>query len=483
MLVLYQDETIAFSNDAVGKLFGYKIDEITGRRFSDLFLLTVPEDQAEFIVKEGIARGWDGECLMDSKGDTFPAFLSFSPITDNEKNYGALVVIRDITRGKKTIHKRMHAEKMRALGEMLSSVAHDLNNPLASIVGYAELLEAQVRTTSGSLPPSQLIEVTQIINSESRRASSIVQNLLSFIRNDDPIREPLDVNILLEDTVKVFRRNIHDRNIQISMEMTPELPLILADPYMLQQVFMNILINAFQAIKSISSSGEIKVKTSCEKDIASVKIIDDGPGISQDIIKHIFDPFFTTKKSGMGTGLGLSISTGIISNHKGQIEVQNNKYRGATFNIKIPVTKLTRPVDMEPIEINDDLKSKFKSVKLLIVDDENVILNLTKKLLLHVGIGHVDIAEDGSEALKKMERYKYDLVIADIKMPIMNGLELYQCAQEDENLHQIPFIFITGNLLCSTTEEFLRRYKLPFINKPFAVTSLIKIIEKIISQK
>ncbi|HEX2955421.1 MAG TPA: ATP-binding protein [Chitinispirillaceae bacterium] len=482
MLILDKHEHIIFSNDSVEKLFNLHKEDILGKKFSRIFLNTVPEDQVELIISEGMERGWDGECLMESVGEIFPALLSISTMSDEQGTQGLLVVIRDITRGKRTICHRMHLEKMRALGEMISSVAHDLNNPLASVVGYAELLEEQIKATHGNISYNQLLEEVHIINYESRRASRIVQNLLTYIRNDESEREPLDINTLLNDTLKVFQRSIADKEIRITIDFNTNLPLVYGDSYMLQQVFMNILVNAYHAIKNTQNSGEIHVTTNLEDSAVMIHISDNGCGISPDILDNIFEPFFTTKKPGLGTGLGLSIANGIITNHEGSIKAMNNPNGGATFTIKLPKTKQRQRPKLEPVEVDLQTRENLKGMRVLVVDDEAGICTLAQKVLSHIGIGQVDTAKDGAEALKRMERFTYNLVITDVKMPVMNGMELYQNAQENERLQHIPFIFITGNLLCNTTEEFLRRYKIPFIHKPFAVASMAKIVEMTLTQ-
>jgi len=249
-------------------------------------------------------------------------------------------IARDITERKQFQLKLAQSEKLSALGQLVSGVAHELNNPLASVIGHAQLL---LRATADP----ELVARLDVINKEAERARRIVQNLLSFARQHNPCRTEVDLNELLASALelRVFEMEAHQVSVQIDFG---DIPRILADGHQLRQVFLNIIINAEQAIAELGQGGTIQVATSvreCSGDRKVViRIADNGPGISPDQITKVFDPFFTTKPVGTGTGLGLSISYGIIEEHNGVISVQSQPGFGAVFTIEVPAN-LTSHLD------------------------------------------------------------------------------------------------------------------------------------------
>jgi two-component system NtrC family sensor kinase len=245
---------------------------------------------------------------------------------------GVQGIARDITERKQFQLKLAQSEKLSALGQLVSGVAHELNNPLASVIGHAQLL---VRTAS----EPDTIERLDIINKEAERARRIVQNLLSFARQHNPCRTEVDINDLLASTLELREYEMDSNRVSVQTDFG-RIPKILADGHQLQQVFLNIIVNAEQAIAELGRGGTIGVTTSLketEKDRRVViKIADNGPGIPPEQISKIFDPFFTTKPVGTGTGLGLSISYGVIQEHKGLISVESQPGLGAAFTIEVP---------------------------------------------------------------------------------------------------------------------------------------------------
>jgi signal transduction histidine kinase len=228
----------------------------------------------------------------------------------------------------------IQAEKMAALGQLVSGAAHELNNPLSSLVGYSDVLlglpslDAEAR---GWL---------ETIRKEADRARRIVQSLLSFARQDKPRRAPVDVNDLLEQTLGLRAYEMKVSGIIVERELSP-LPRVLADAHQLQQVFLNIIINAEQAMQEAGRGGTLRVKTEIieaeQRQCVAVRIGNNGPPIEKEIVSRIFDPFFTTKEVGRGTGLGLSISYGIVQEHGGRIWAESEAGGGVTFNIELPL--------------------------------------------------------------------------------------------------------------------------------------------------
>ena len=229
---------------------------------------------------------------------------------------------------RRTQEQLLHSEKMAAVGQLISGVAHELNNPLTAILGYSQLL-----SSCGQVGP-QGLEYTEKLYKQTQRTHRIVHNLLSFARQHKPERVPVRLNQILEDTLALRDYDLRMSNIGLHLDLAEDLPLAAADPHQLQQVFLNLVNNAVDAILEHSAQGELWVRTAKEGDRFVIEFVDSGPGVKDST--KVFDPFYTTKPVGKGTGLGLSICYGIVSEHGGQIRVSNVPPRGACFTIELP---------------------------------------------------------------------------------------------------------------------------------------------------
>lgn len=229
---------------------------------------------------------------------------------------------------RRTQEQLLHSEKLAAVGQLISGVAHELNNPLTAILGYSQLL-----TSCGQVGP-QGLEYSEKLYKQAQRTHRIVQNLLSFSRQHKPERVPVRLNQILEDTLALRDYDLRMHNIRLHLDLANDLPAVPADPHQLQQVFLNLVNNAVDAILEVSAQGDLWVRTAVERGKFVVEFVDSGPGVKD--ASRVFDPFYTTKPVGKGTGLGLSICYGIITEHGGQIRVKNVPSRGACFTIELP---------------------------------------------------------------------------------------------------------------------------------------------------
>ena len=257
--------------------------------------------------------------------------ISLSPMRDEQGDINSLVVVMtDVTDAADLQSKLMHTEKMAALGQLVSGVAHEVNNPLAAIVGFTDLL-----LENPQIPESSKEEL-RVILQEAQRTRVIVQNLLSFARQMPAQREPVQLNSVLRQTLKLRTYDFSNHGVELVERYQEDLPLVVGDPHQLQQVFLNIFNNAYDAIQGTRRPGKIEVTTAQRVNELEVAIRDNGPGILQP--ERIFDPFFTTKEVGKGTGLGLSICYGIVRAHRGEISARNNPDGvGCTFIVRLPV--------------------------------------------------------------------------------------------------------------------------------------------------
>jgi two-component system NtrC family sensor kinase len=250
---------------------------------------------------------------------------------DEQGNINSIVVVMtDITDAASLQAKLMHTEKMAALGQLVSGVAHEVNNPLAAIVGFTDLL------LENPAVPGDAKDELLVILQEAQRTRVIVQNLLSFARQMPAQREPVRLNSVLQQTLKLRSYDFSNHGVEITEHYDADLPLIIADPHQMQQVFLNILNNAYDAIQEVRRPGCVSISTALRDGQIEISFRDNGPGILHP--ERIFDPFFTTKEVGKGTGLGLSICYGIVRAHQGEILARNNSDgKGSTFLVRLPV--------------------------------------------------------------------------------------------------------------------------------------------------
>ena len=259
--------------------------------------------------------------------------VATSPIF-NEK--GEVVVsvhvARDITERKKMEEQLIVTDRLASIGELSSGIAHELNNPLTGVIGFSDLL-------LGKDVPDDIKEDLEVINKEAKRTAEVVKNLLTFARKREPEKQPVDVNNIMKTVLKLRAYEQRVNNIQVNTQFAPDLPEITADGFQLQQVFLNIIINAEHFMTEARGRGTITITTERVGNIIRASLADDGPGIAKEKMGHIFDPFFTTKEVGKGTGLGLSICHGIITEHGGRVYAESKLGKGATFVVELPISK------------------------------------------------------------------------------------------------------------------------------------------------
>lgn len=314
---------------------GYAEREILGRPLVE----RVPAARRAALA-EALDRALAGAALDNlelpltrANGTAGQFSISLSPMRDEQGEINSIVVVMtDITDAADLQAKLMHTEKMAALGQLVSGVAHEVNNPLAAIVGFTDLL-----LESPSVPDAAK-EDLNIILQEAQRTRAIVQNLLSFARRMPAQREAVHVEAVLRQTLKLRAYDLSNHGVEITEVYEENLPPAMGDAHQLQQVFLNILNNAYDAVQETHRGGKIGIEASHKDGVLEVRIRDNGPGIAHP--EKIFDPFFTTKEVGKGTGLGLSICYGIVRTHRGEIAAANNADGpGCTFSVRLPVAK------------------------------------------------------------------------------------------------------------------------------------------------
>lgn len=356
----------------------------------------------------------------------------------------------------------VQAEKMASIGRLISSIAHEINNPLTPIVGYSQrLLE---KNDLGKHEKESL----QIIFNSAQRVVRIIEKLLAFSRESLPVRSYEDINSLIEQTLEFREYQYELENVEIVRKLDPGLPKTMLDPGQIQQVLMNLLLNAEQAIAESRSSGRIEIETKLKNSSCiEITISDDGPGIADEIRDKVFDPFFTTKEPGKGTGLGLSVSYGIIKKHGGEIFIQEGVREGAGFVIDLPVTTPHGEYGGTENTETEDRIMEMKNKRVLIVEDEVIMISLLKTVLEEEGY-IADIASCGREAIRNRDLGQYDLIVCDIRLPDINGMELFKELKKRYPDVADRVFFITGDT-SSKTKKFLDKSGNPYLLKPFKI--------------
>jgi GAF domain-containing protein len=363
-----------------------------------------------------------------------------------------------LTRLRDTQAQLVQAAKMSALGQLVSGVAHELNNPLSVIIGYGQLL-------LGREVAEPLRRPVELMVSQGDRMAKIVRNLLYFARQRPPERSSVRVDHVMEQTLALRLNQLTLSGITVEKEFAPKLPVITGDGQQLEQVFLNLLLNAEQAILEAKPRGRIILRTFVRADGTAIiaEVVDDGAGIPPDALPRVFEPFFTTKVVGMGTGLGLSVSYGIIEEHGGRLSVQSRP--GETvFTVELPIT--TPPASKEEAGQERKVYNGVGRIA-LVVEDEPSVLDLVVTLLGESG-WRVDVASGGRAGLDSVRRRRYDLIVSDMRMPEGDGEELYRNVLAHDEMLARRFVFITGDTANPDARAFLTGTDVPVIEKPFA---------------
>lgn len=482
--VIAADGTVEFANHRLGQLFGVNAQQL-GPGLAQREVLE--RLQTKFQSPEAVLARWqqlqanpeevcwDELELREPRRRVLERFSR--PLFDTQHQLvGRLEVYRDITAQRLLEDKILQREKLVAVGQLVSGIAHELNNPLTAVAGYAQLVLA------ARLSP-ELRGQAERLAREAERAGHIVKNLLLFARGAKAEKQTVDLAEILERTLSLRAYELKVANIQVVRDYAPQLPSVLADPHQLQQVFFNLLLNAEQAIRSLRDHGRITVRTRGRPDGSRARgeIADDGPGISAAHLSHLFDPFFSTKPPEEGTGLGLSISQAIVKEHGGEIFVHSAPGEGATFAVELPTLAVETPAP-EPRPAAPPARAVEKrSRRILVVDDEPAVAHLIADALEQQGYA-VRVHTDSRRAMAEAFEHPFQLAICDIRMPELDGQAFYRALREHQSPLARRLLFTTGDTLARETAKFLEQVGLPYLAKPFRVEELRAVVRDLLQK-
>jgi len=368
---------------------------------------------------------------------------------------------------RRTQEQLLQSEKMSAVGQLISGVAHELNNPLTAILGYAQLLEGEPLSDHGREFVTKLFK-------QAQRTQRVVQNLLSFARQHKPSRMPVDVRRIVEDTLALRDYDLKLHNIAIDRTFAHTIPAVVADAHQLEQVFLNIINNAVDAMLELARGGRLEVSITAADGQVAIRVRDTGPGIKE--LNRIFDPFYTTKAVGKGTGLGLSICYGILKEHGGDIRAFNHSDGGAVLEVLLPVAKgeIALPQTAAPGERGVPLQGRV-----LLVDDEEAVLDFEREVLMGAGADVVAVTSV-ERALSILASEEFDAILIDSDMPgALNSMDLYRWIEEKrpDYKHRMMMAFSGSD---SELRTLVEEKGLASITKPFEVSSLIAAMARVI---
>ena len=468
VLVLDTRGRVVDCNSAAEGIVGRPADDLIGRPIEDVWqagseLVDRTLDQSPKPLRYNVGEG-DAQYIYD---------VSASPIRDrHQRSAGRLVFFHDITRLWLEEERLKETSRLASIGEMASGVAHEINNPLMIIAGNSEMLVNQ------GIPPL-VKERVEVIHSQADRAAKIVRNLLAFVRRQDSEKRFLDVRTVVEQTLDLKAYDLSVGNIRVLWNWPGDLPQTMVDEHQLAQVIMNIVTNAEQAMIKSNGGGEITVGATLDQGNIRISIGDTGPGIPDDDMPRIFEPFFTTKPVGEGTGLGLSICYGIVHQHGGDICVESTLGEGATFHISLPVVGTMGVPETGRRELP---KPSTVGMNLLVVDDEAGIRDLYSETLQEQGYS-VDEAVDGESAWAMVQDKSYDCVLLDLRMPGLNGQQLFDLIHDYDVEIANRIIFLTGDILNPHVKDFIAGLGNPVLVKPFTLTDLRNCVREFLTAR
>jgi PAS domain S-box-containing protein len=466
-------------NSAGARVFGKTLEEVIGKNDTELFR---PESCGGMIEHDRQVLTSGETQVYEETGEIAGVTRTFlatkGPHRDHQGDIiGIIGIVRDITERKQSEEQFQRqrdalyqSEKLATMGQLLAGVAHELNNPLAVVMGQAALLGQSVRN-------KRQMERAEKIGQAAERCARIVNNFLALARQRSPERQVVQVNRVVREAVELLAYPLRVDNVEVEWDLAAEVPALWADMHQLHQVVVNLVSNAHQAMRDLEGPRRLTVATGATEDASRVwmEVRDTGPGIASELEERIFEPFFTTKPPGVGTGLGLSLCQGIVEGHGGWISIVHREGPGAVFRVELPVEEPETPA----VAVLAAMPAVVRGARILVVEDEPGIAGVLAEVLQIDGHA-VETVGNGEVALARLAAGTYELILSDIRMPELDGPSLYWELERRNRPLLNRIIFLTGDTLSPATREFLEKTGAPCLSKPFALSDVRDIVQRVL---
>jgi len=472
-----------FFNNSMCRQLGYSREELIGMNYraymskNDMQRVYKAFNQ---IYRTGkTIKGFPTERIRKDGTRIFTEESAFPLKNERGEIIGFRGIIHDVTEHKQAEEEKRQMEqqaqlasRLACVGELASGIAHEINNPLTGVVGYTHLL----LTRKGI--PQDVRRDLETIYEGAQRVADILKKLLTFAGQHKPERRLSNINEILSTALDLQAYALASHNISVSFQPARDLPMTVVDPGQLQQVFLNLIMNAETEMKLAHDKGKLSIKTEHIDNTIRISFKDNGPGIAKKNLERIFDPFFSTREVGQGTGLGLSVCHGIITDHKGRIWAESKLGKGATFILELPVvTEDRKPMPLKPTV---EEPKKVTKAKILVIDDEPFIRQIVNRVLTQEG-HEVEAVDNAEDALKMIKRKRYRLILLDINIPGIGGIKLYKQFQDIAASLKKRVVFVTSDVMDKRSMDFLNKIKVPYITKPFDAEKLKTEINRVLA--
>jgi len=459
------------AEEYVGKPIGQRADRESQNKLAEMFqnMISGRKRQEQIEIR---AQHIDGTWRSMQ--------INASPLYDqNGEIIGVVSSGQDVTESRRIEQQLVQKEKLAAMGQMMVGAAHELNNPLTAILGVADLLRERAQEDATR-------RQVDLVLKQARRAATIVQNLLTFSRPVALGRARVPLGDIVKEVLEHERAALDQRKIRVTLQSSEGLPRVEGDPRLLKEVFVNIVVNAAQAISAARDHGTLSVKLSVDGTYVRVSFTDDGVGIAPEAVGKIFDPFFTTKRPGGSSGLGLAICLAVVKEHGGRIETESEFGAGATFHILLPITPdaVSTPQFRPPSSPKPALASigALSGHSVILIDDEESIREIVQEGLLTRGM-YVEAFGSSEAALARLRTRVCDIIICDFNLPGMNGEQLFERLRLELSDRMPRFIFMTGDLFDPAVAERYRRAGAAILQKPFHVAALADLLADVLKSQ
>lgn len=463
----------AYANRSMGLLLGQDPASLVGRNILDFCAhgsrsrlkrhLRAIQEKGGAVLDELTLKGADGK----------DRFVEMKLTLSSCNHKGIVGTCRDVTERKVLWDQLVKAEKLAILGEMIAGIAHELNNKLTPVLGYADMISTL------ELAEDKRRWVAHL-QSAAIGAKSIVESLLLFSRKEQKSEfVPSDINVIVTNAVEFVSASLGCEGVELEVRLHSGLPAVLADPFKIEQVVANILKNAYEVL---NGHGKITVETSHDGEDVFISIRDTGPGIPTGLRDRIFEPFFTTKPRGKGTGLGLSVCHGIVREIQGDIDVCSpDKGSGSVFIIRLPASgpneSSAKGLPAAPLSCDTDTE-RGATAHILIVEDEDEIADLISEFLS--SNYEIRVAHNGIQALEVLKEEEFDLIISDIRMSELDGISLYRTLERQAPRYCQRILFMTGMTFDLKVKRFFQETGVPYIKKPFKLDQIAESVGRIL---